>query len=82
MKSSIKRRYSEVNEDIRVGIPSMREDGNGNVEYVITVEGEEKHFTPFHLAGTVIADRVEDIKRNRKTETLNLVLSVVCVLIC
>ena len=76
IKSSIKRPYSQVNDDIRTAIESMREGDNGEVEYVVNVGGKEEHFLPSHLAGTYISDRIEDIKNDRKAERMNLVISV------
>ena len=76
IKSSIKRPYSQVNEDIRIMMESMREGSNGEVEFVVSVGGKEEHFLPSHLAGTYISDRVEDIKNDRKAESMNLVISV------
>ncbi|OAO18163.1 hypothetical protein AV274_0103 [Blastocystis sp. ATCC 50177/Nand II] len=76
IKSSIKRPYSQVNDDIRTAIESMREGDNGEVEYVVNVGGKEEHFLPSHLAGTYISDRIEDIKNDRKAERMNLVISI------
>lgn len=76
MKSSIKRPYSQVNEDIRTMTASMKAGSEGEVEYVVPIEGKEEHFLPSHLIGTYIMDRLDDIKKDRNAEKLNLVISV------
>ena len=76
IKSSIKRPYAQVSEDVRIANPSMTEDDKGNVQYSVLIENQEEKFWPSHLAGSYISDRIEDIKKDRKADKLNLVLSV------
>ena len=76
IKSSIKRPYAQVSEDVRIANPSMTEDDKGNVQYSVLIEKQEEKFWPSHLAGSYISDRIEDIKKDRKADKLNLVLSV------
>lgn len=57
-------------------VKCMKSDENGKVEFVLNINGEEKHFWPSQLAGSYIADRIEDIKTERKTSDLSLVISV------
>ena len=54
----------------------MTEDDKGNVQYSVLIENQEEKFWPSHLAGSYISDRIEDIKKDRKADKLNLVLSV------
>ncbi len=76
IKSSIKRPYAQVSEDVRIANPSMTKDDKGNVQYSVLIENQEEKFWPSHLAGSYISDRIEDIKKDRKADKLNLVLSV------
>ena len=76
IKSSIKRPYAQVSEDVRIANPSMTKDDMGNVQYSVLIENQEEKFWPSHLAGSYISDRIEDIKKDRKADKLNLVLSV------
>ena len=76
IKSSIKRPYAQVSEDVRIANPSMTKDDKGNVQYSALIENQEEKFWPSHLAGSYISDRIEDIKKDRKADKLNLVLSV------
>ena len=76
IKSSIKRPYAQVSEDVRIANPSMTGDDKGNVQYSVLIENQEEKFWPSHLAGSYISDRIEDIKKDRKADKLNLVLSV------
>lgn len=76
IKSSIKRPYAQVSEDVKIANPSITEDDKGNVQYTILIDNREEKFWPSHLAGSYISDRIEDIKEGRSTEKLNLVLSV------
>ena len=76
IKSSIKRPYAQVSEDVRIANPSMTEDDKGNVQYSVLIENQEEKCWPSHLAGSYISDRIEDIKKDRKADKLNLVLSV------
>lgn len=76
IKLSIKRPYAQVSEDVRIANPSMTEDDKGNVQYSVLIENQEEKFWPSHLAGSYISDRIEDIKKDRKADKLNLVLSV------
>ena len=76
IKSSIERPYAQVSEDVRIANPSMTEDDKGNVQYSVLIENQEEKFWPSHLAGSYISDRIEDIKKDRKADKLNLVLSV------
>lgn len=76
IKSSIKRPYAQVSEDVRITNPSMTKDDKGNVQYSVLIENQEEKFWPSHLAGSYISDRIEDIKKDRKADKLNLVLSV------
>lgn len=57
-------------------VKCMKSDENGKVEFVLSINGEEKRFWPSQLAGSYIADRIEDIKAERKTNDLSLVISV------
>ncbi len=54
----------------------MTKDDKGNVQYSVLIENQEEKFWPSHLAGSYISDRIEDIKKDRKADKLNLVLSV------
>ena len=76
IKSSIKRPYAQVSEDVRIANPSVTKDDKGNVQYSVLIENQEEKFWPSHLAGSYISDRIEDIKKDRKADKLNLVLSV------
>ncbi|KAK8810907.1 hypothetical protein WA556_003990 [Blastocystis sp. ATCC 50177/Nand II] len=76
IKSSIKRPYAQVSEDVRIANPSMTKDDKGNVQYSVLIENQEEKFWPSHLAGSYISDRIEDIKKDRKADKLNLVLSI------
>ena len=76
IKSSIKRPYAQVSEDVRIANPSMTEGDKGNVQYSVLIENQVEKFWPSHLAGSYISDRIEDIKKDRKADKLNLVLSV------
>ena len=76
IKSSIKHPYAQVSEDVRIANPSMTKDDKGNVQYSVLIENQEEKFWPSHLAGSYISDRIEDIKKDRKADKLNLVLSV------
>ena len=76
IKSSIKRPYAQVSEDVRIANHYMTKDDKGNVQYSVLIENQEEKFWPSHLAGSYISDRIEDIKKDRKADKLNLVLSV------
>ena len=76
MKSSIKRSFSLVSEEMLQAYPSMKSDDDGFVVYQVTVDDTVVDITPEHLSGSYIADRVNDIKKERCVDDLRLVLSV------
>lgn len=56
----------------------MKENKNGDVEFVLTIDNDEKHFWPSHLSGVYLADRIEDIRSFSEDHEakLNTVISV------
>lgn len=58
----------------------MKADKDGNIEFVLNINNEEKHFWPSHLAGVYLADRIEDIRNMCKDDNadgFNIVISVI-----
>lgn len=68
-----------MSDHVKKVVKCMKADENGNVEFVLQIDGEEKHFWPSQLAGAYIADRIEDVKNAKNTDNLNVVISVVIV---
>ena len=80
IKASIRKPYDEVSDDIKRIVKSIRSDKDGNVEYVLHLDQEEKHFWPSHLAGIYLADRIQDImsySQDDNKEDYNIVISVI-----
>lgn len=67
-----------MSDDIKKIVKSMKEDKDGNVEFVLTIDNDEKHFWPSHLSGIYLADRIEDIRSLNKDHeaNVNVVISV------
>lgn len=67
-----------MSDDIKKIVKSMKEDKNGDVEFVLTIDNDEKHFWPSHLSGVYLADRIEDIRSFSEDHEakLNTVISV------
>ena len=66
IKSSIKRKYSDVNDDIKKIVKCMGEDKDSNVQFKITDNNKvTTELWPSYLAGVYILDRIEDVATNR-----------------
>ena len=76
VKSSIKRPFEDISDQIKKVVTSLSADENGEAQYVISIDGKNTAFWPSHMAGIYISDRIADIKKERKVDNLCLVLSV------
>ena len=76
MKSSIKRPFKDISDYIKGIVTCMREDEHGEAQYVIPIAGEDTKYPPFHMAGAYIADRIADIKKDRNSDKVCVVVSV------
>lgn len=54
----------------------MKPDVDGKVEYVIPMDGKEKHIWPPYLYGAYISDRINEIKESYSSSTMNVAISV------
>ena len=82
MKSSIKRPFEEISQYIKDIVTCMKEDEHGEVQYEIPIAGEVTKYPPFHMAGAYIADRIADIKKDRNSDKVCVVISVGFLLAC
>lgn len=54
----------------------MREGSDKNIEFVVNIKNKNQHLWPSHLSAVYISDRIEDIKKGRNTEDVNVVITV------
>lgn len=54
----------------------MREGKDKNIEFVVNIKNKDQHLWPSHLSAVYISDRISDIKKERKTEDVNVVITV------
>ena len=54
----------------------MREGKDKNIEFVVNIKNKDQHLWPSHLSAVYISDRISDIKKERKTEEVNVVITV------
>lgn len=54
----------------------MREGEDKNIEFVVNIKNKDQHLWPSHLSAVYISDRISDIKKERKTENVNVVITV------
>lgn len=76
MKSCIKRPFSEINDYIKQVIPTIREDANGNVQFVVSNVGAEEPQWPAHMAGVYIANVIKDVQTSYNVEKVCSTISV------
>lgn len=72
----MKRDFDKVDNVIKKVVKCMKPDVDGKVEYVIPMDGKEKHIWPPYLYGAYISDRINEIKESYSSSTMNVAISV------